>query len=87
MPKPYTWTVELTVDASWVADGFDLSDERAKEMLNRELPFAYGHEIAAKVISAPDAERIAKEQGYKNRADRLTRDPAYARDVADGLYR
>lgn len=57
------WTVEFAVDSSWVADGFDLTDERAKEMLAYDLRYAYGHELGAKVIKSPSAERIARLQG------------------------
>lgn len=58
------WTVEFSVDSSWVADGFDLTDERAKEMLASDLGYAYGHELKARVLKYPSAERIARLQGY-----------------------
>lgn len=62
------WTVEFAVDSSWVADGFDLTDERAKEMLAYDLRYAYGHELGAKVIKYPSAERVARLQGYSDKA-------------------
>lgn len=68
-PKWFKWTVEIQVDQSWVADGFDMTDERAHSMLAKTLPFAYGHELKAKVLSAPDPELIAKAQGYASAAD------------------
>lgn len=58
------WTVEFAVDSSWVADGFDLTDERAKEMLANDLRYAYGHEFKAKVVKYAPAEKVAKLQGY-----------------------
>ena len=58
------WTVQFAVDESWVADGFDLTEERAKEMLNGDLRYAYGHELGAKVVKSPSAERVARLQGY-----------------------
>lgn len=58
------YTVEFSIDDSWIADGFDLTDERAKEMLARNLPYAFNHELNAKVIKAPDALKVAKLQGY-----------------------
>ena len=61
------WTVEFAVDESWVADGFDLTDERAKEMLATDLGYAYGHELGAKVLKYPSAERVARLQGYSDR--------------------
>ncbi len=58
------WTVELYVDDNWVADGFDLTDERAKGMLAKALPYSYNSEIDAKVIGRPAARRVARLQGY-----------------------
>lgn len=63
MPK-LKWTVEVEVEQSWVADGFVLTDERAKEMLAKALPFAHNSELGARVLTAPPAEKIAKLQGY-----------------------
>lgn len=64
MKARYRWVVEIEVDATWVADGFDLTDERAKEMIQNELPWAYGHEVDAKILKAPPAADIRKEQGW-----------------------
>ena len=58
------WTVEFAVDSSWVADGFDLTDERAKEMLANDLRYAFGHELGAKVLKYPPAVKVARLQGY-----------------------
>jgi hypothetical protein len=70
------WIVELSVDELWVADGFDLTDERAKEMLASDLSYAYGHEIEAKVIKAPAPNKIAKLQGYDNAKEMYAKNPA-----------
>lgn len=67
------WTVEFAVDESWVADGFDLTDERAKGMLAQDLRYAYGHELGAKVLVYPSTLRVAKLQGYR------------AKDIAEGV--
>lgn len=63
--KPFTWVVALTIDPTWVADGFSLSDERAHEMLAKEIGGAYNHELKATVLVAPAAVSIAAVQGYK----------------------
>ena len=60
------WTVEFLVDETWVTDGFDLTDERALNMLAGDLQFAYPHELGARVISAPPPEEIRKLQGYED---------------------
>lgn len=59
-----TWTVRLSVSPTWIEDGFNLTDEKAKEMLESVLPFAYGSELSAKVIDRPHPDLIRKLQGY-----------------------
>lgn len=62
--RKFKWTVEFEVDEIWVADGFDLDDERALSMLNNDLRFASTQELGAKVIKSPDSSEIRKAQGY-----------------------
>lgn len=62
MSKAYTWTVKFTVSENWVEDGFNLTDETAREMLANYLPYAYGFELDATVIKAPNQEQIQKAQ-------------------------
>lgn len=62
--RKFKWVVELEVDESWVADGFDLDDERAHAMLCREIPYAYSWELKAKVLKTPSREAILRKQGY-----------------------
>lgn len=62
--KSFTWLVEFTVAETWVADGFDLDDERALGMLANDLFSADGRELSAKVIRAPSKPSIRKAQGY-----------------------
>ncbi len=56
--------VRFDVAPQWVADGFIMTDTTALEMLSDVINYANDHELAALVISAPDAERISEEQGY-----------------------
>ena len=61
------WVVEFYVDETWVADGFDLDDERALDMLANDLQWAtIGTELDAKVIKRPDQRLINKLQGIVN---------------------
>ena len=62
--RPFKWTVEFTVSEGWVADGFDLTAERAHAILEEALPYAYGHELGARIIKAPSRNSIRKAQGY-----------------------
>lgn len=63
--KSFKWTVEFAVDEVWVADGFDLDDERALMMLAKDLGWAnIASELRAKVIKSPDPAAIRKVQGY-----------------------
>jgi hypothetical protein len=60
------WTVEFQVATNWVEDGFDLTDERALNMLAADLGFADISELRAKVIAMPDALTVARLMGYKD---------------------
>ncbi len=54
------WTVVFEVDDVWIADGFNLDDDRALEMLSGDLTYAHiGSELGAKVIKAPTEKQIA----------------------------
>lgn len=61
--KKFKWIVEITVDETWVADGFDLTNENINERLAAMLPFAYGYEFSGKVIKSPIASAIGVAQG------------------------
>ena len=78
------WTVEFAVDSSWVADGFDLTDERAKEMLNGNLRYAYGHELKAKVTKYPAAIKVAKLQGYSDKDGDMSKGIAQVERIRKG---
>jgi len=64
VPKWFKWTVELQVDSTWVADGFDLDNERAHEMLAKYISHAYNTELKARVLTKPARKLIRKAQGY-----------------------
>lgn len=64
MPKTFKWVVEFEVDETWVADGFNLTDERAHLMIQKDLAYSYPSETSAKVIKAPKMEEIMEVQGY-----------------------
>lgn len=69
MSKRFKWTVQFEVDELWVADGFDLTDERALMMLAKDLDFAcMSTELAAKVVKAPAQAEIRRVQGYTESA-------------------
>jgi len=63
--KFYWWTVRFGVSAIWVADGFDLDDDRAHNMLAHHVNYASGHELMAEVLHAPDPREVAGEQGFR----------------------
>jgi hypothetical protein len=61
----YKWTVEIEIHPTWVADGFDLTNERLCEMLQRELPYAKENETIGCILEQPDPKQIRVERGYK----------------------
>ena len=50
-PMKY-WTVRFGVAQKQVDDGFEMTAQRAKNMLSNELPFAYDHELFAEVTES-----------------------------------
>lgn len=64
MENGYTWVVKVTVDQVWVADGFELDADRARDMVLADLGYARDWEVEVEVIEAPGPARIRKEQGY-----------------------
>lgn len=58
------WLVEFSVDPCWVADGFDLKQEKALSMLRDALPHARADEIAARIVQTPTIAEIDKVQGF-----------------------
>lgn len=74
--RKYKWgfTGTITVDATWVMDGFELTQERLQEIIERglmaDLSFAREEEVSvtSNIISAPDSRIIKAEMGYKREA-------------------
>ena len=62
--KTFKWVVEFEVTETWVADGFNITDNKAMSMMEEVLPFASGSEFKARVIKAPAAKLIRITQGY-----------------------
>lgn len=66
MTRKYKWTVEITVDETWVADGFDLQDGQdvAERLKAGILSYATNGEFTARVKTGPVRELVAKVQGF-----------------------
>jgi hypothetical protein len=64
--RAYRWIVAIEVADTWVADGFDLTTERAERIMGRTLSYARSDEYAAEVLGAPDAKEVRREQGYRD---------------------
>lgn len=56
------WTIEFSIDEGIVKDGFNFTNERAQNMIENHLIFAYGDEVKARVISKPNKFLIRKIQ-------------------------
>ena len=61
------YIVELSISDTWVEDGFDIrTRDDVKDLLQRLLPYAYGHEVKGRVIHAPSLKTIKKLWLYEN---------------------
>lgn len=56
--KKFKWRVEFEIDETWVADGFNLTEDVAKEMIENYLGWAHPSETAAKIVSSPPEKDI-----------------------------
>jgi len=61
----FTWIGSITVAKCWVEDGFELTEQRLKEMILSDLTFATSDEVEVKILKAPSKKAIRKVQGYK----------------------
>jgi len=61
--KTFKWVVEFEVTENWVENGFNITEDRANDMIANALPYAYGSEYKATVLKSPKATLIAKTQG------------------------
>lgn len=58
------YIVELAVDETWIADGFDLKDRHdVIHILQNVLPYAHTSELGGRIISKPKLKIIKKLQG------------------------
>ncbi len=64
--KFYTWSIEIQIAAAWVADGFDITDAKAHNIMARHLSWANGSEIRARVLTRPPDAEVAEEMGYSD---------------------
>lgn len=80
-PERYRWTVEISLDPKCVAEGVDLTPESLQSLLLKALPQLQGR-VTCDVTSQPDREAVAREMGYKDESDRLTRNKDYAAERA-----
>jgi len=77
--KKYKFVVEFCVSKNWIADGFNLTNEQAEDMLRNALSYAYEHEISAKVIKRPPLKEMANAQGFKSIAAMRRAENIYAK--------
>ena len=61
----FKWTIEIEVAETWVADGFDPTEERFKEMVLTDLIYAYDQEVNVTILQRPDPKLIRQAQGYE----------------------
>lgn len=72
-PNPnrfYKWILELEVNETWVADGFNLTEKQWKDWAADGLAHLNASEFRTRVIHAPSVDSIAKAQGFDS-ADEL----------------
>lgn len=68
MSKRLSWTIKVSVNKSWVADGFNPDADRFKEAIVRvAIPGAYNHEVGVRILEDADQKEVARLQGFKSK--------------------
>jgi 20S proteasome alpha/beta subunit len=62
--KTFKWVVEFEISENWVEDGFDITPDRATDMIAKALYYATSNEFKATVLKAPEPKSIRQTQGY-----------------------
>jgi len=62
-PKTFKWTIEIEIAECWVADGFNLTNDQAQDMIEQRLSCATSDEVKARVVKAPTKDALAAAQG------------------------
>lgn len=62
-PQTFKWTIQIEIAERWVADGFNLTDEQAQDMIEQRLSCATPDEVKARVVRAPSASALASAKG------------------------
>ena len=63
--RKFVWLVEIEIDETWVADGFEITAERAGEWVEKDIGYASPDEISVRIKKAPKSSDIRAVQGYK----------------------
>lgn len=65
--KAFKWVLEIEIDETWVADGYEATADRVKEaILSYSLGYAYDYEVKTKLLKKPLKRDIRRAQGYKS---------------------
>lgn len=68
--KSYRWSFTLDIDADVVADGLAPTSEQLSHALARAFPYVRSSGIRAHVTHAPNADDVARGQGYVDAAQK-----------------
>lgn len=64
--KFFKWVVEIEVNETWVADGFEIDADMIQEMIQERIGYSYEQETRARIVKAPDPRAIRVAQGYED---------------------
>lgn len=62
----FKWLAEIEIDQIWVEDGYEITEERLRNMLYTDCGYAYPGELDCRILESPDPKKIAKIQGFNN---------------------
>jgi hypothetical protein len=67
------WNVEIEVAEELVADGLEISEPFIQYLLATAMPYVRASGVRVRVLASPDADEIARAQGFASALDKAAR--------------
>ena len=59
----FRWRIEIEIDEVWVADGFEVTEDRIHDMVVSAIGFARPDEVLVRILASPHPDEILQAQG------------------------
>lgn len=63
--KALKWTVEIEIDETVIAEGFTLTENRVRDMLDSGMPAGSENKFTIRIVGRPESSEILAAKGFK----------------------